>query len=274
MRVVKNLFESDSMKYKPINCEASVKIYNKKDCAYHAVLGWSSTEWHKHKKGQLIYADHGIMRLYTKEKVWYIPSWHAAWIPTGIEHRVVTESVNLLFRTLYLDDSLLKDKFYKKLSVFYAPPLLREMILYTEKFNLSSPATAHEKTFLESLKLLLPEQARNPIQLHLPSSEHPRIQEITDYILSHLDETVSAPQLGLKFGISSRTILRLFQKEMGVSFAQYLKQARIARAVELLVKPGKNVSEVAWEVGYESLPTFSNNFKEVMGVRPNLFLQK
>ena len=49
---------------------------------------------------------------------------------------------------------------------------------------------------------------------------------------------------------------------------------RIIKAVELLVKPGVNVSEVAYSVGYESVPTFSNNFKEIMGVRPHMFLQK
>jgi AraC-like DNA-binding protein len=262
------------MKHKPINCEASVKIYNKKDCAYHTKLGWSKTEWHTHKKGQLIYAEHGIMRLYTEDKVYYIPSWHAAWIPEGVMHRVATESVNLIFRTLYLDYSELKDPFYKGVSVFYVNPLLREMILYTERFNLEDKATAHEISFLEALKQLVSKQAGASIGLQLPTTEHPQLDEITTFISAHLDDKLKVGEISRQFGMSERTMSRLFQKEFSMPFVQYLKLLRIIRAVELLVMPGKNVSDVAYAVGYDSLPTFSNNFTELMGIRPNLFLQK
>lgn len=262
------------MKHKPINCEASVKIYNKKDCAYHTKLGWSKTEWHTHKKGQLIYAEHGIMRLSTEDKVYYIPSWHAAWIPENILHRVATESVNLIFRTLYLDYSELKDPFYNEVSVFYVNPLLRQMILYTERFNLDDKPTPHETSFLEALKQLLSKQAGAAIGLQLPVTEHPQLEEITTFIAEHLDDKLKAGDIAQQFGVSERTMLRLFQKEFSMSFVQYLKLLRIIRAVELLVMPGKNVSDVAYAVGYDSLPTFSNNFTELMGIRPNLFLQK
>ncbi|MGE5106380.1 MAG: helix-turn-helix domain-containing protein [Sphingobacteriales bacterium] len=262
------------MKHKPINCEASVKIYNKIDCAYHARLGWSKTEWHTHKKGQLIYAEHGIMRLYTEEKAYYIPSWHAAWIPQGVMHRVVTESVNIIFRTLYLDYNKLNDTFYKKVSVFYANPLMREMILYTERFNLDDAATSHETSFLEAIKQLLSKQAGQSIALQLPTTEHPQLLEITNFLQEHIDYKLKAGNIAAEFGMSERTMSRLFQKEFSMPLIQYLKLLRIIHAVEMLVLPGKNVSEVAYAVGYESLTTFSNNFNEVMGVRPNLFLQK
>jgi AraC-like DNA-binding protein len=262
------------MRHKSINCEASVKIYNKKDCAYHTKLGWSKTEWHSHKKGQLIYAEHGVMRLYIKDKVYYLPSWHAAWIPAGIEHRVATESINIIFRTLYLDYTGLNDPFYKKVSVFYANPLLREMILYTNRFNLDDVATEHEISFLEAIKQLLPKQAGKCIGLHLPASDHPQLEGITSYINEHLDDKLKAGLIAAQFGLSERTMSRLFQKEFSMSFVHYLKLMRVIRAVELLVLPGKNVSEVAYAVGYESLPTFSNNFSELMGVRPVNFLNK
>jgi AraC-like DNA-binding protein len=262
------------MRYKPINCEASVKIYSKKDCAYHTKLGWSKTEWHSHKKGQLIYAEHGIMRLYVEDKVLYIPSWHAAWIPQGVMHRVATESVNLIFRTLYLDYSKLPDAFFKKVSVFYVNPLVREMILYTERFNLNDAATTHEISFLEAIKQLLPKQASQFIGLQLPVTHHPQLEEIIDYLKENLDGKLKVSEIAQRFGLSERTMSRLFQKELTMSFLQYLKLLRMVRAVEMLVLPGKNVSDVAYAVGYESLPTFSNNFTEVMGVRPHVFLEK
>jgi AraC-like DNA-binding protein len=261
------------MKYKPIICEASVKIYNKKDCAYHAKPGWSKTEWHTHKKGQLIYAEHGIMRLYTEEKIYYIPSYHAAWIPAGILHMVATESANIIFRTLYLDYTDLKDPFYKKVSVFYVSLLLREMILYTERFKLDDAVTMHETSFLEAVKQLLAKQSDQSIALQLPTTEHPQLDAITGYMEAHLEDKLKAGDIASQFGMSERTMSRLFQKEFNMPFIQYFKLLRMVHAVEMLVLPGRNVSDVAYSVGYESLSTFSNNFNEIMGVRPNLFLQ-
>ncbi len=262
------------MKHKPINCEASVKIYNKRDCAFHARLGWSKTEWHSHRKGQLIYAEHGIMRLYIKDKVLYIPSMHAAWIPQGVEHRIATESVNIIFRSLYLDYSGLKNSFFDEVSVFYVNTLLREMLLYTERFNLDDKATPHEISFLEALKQLLPQQAETKIRLQLPTTDHPQLEMITDFIRQNLDDKISMAAIARQFGLSERTLLRLFQNEWQLSFSQYVKLVRMVKAVEMLMQPGKNVSDVAYAVGYESVPTFSNNFNEIMGIRPNQFLQK
>lgn len=262
------------MKHKPINCEASVKIYNKKDCAFHARLGWSKTEWHTHRKGQLIYAEHGIMRLYVKDKVLYIPSRHVAWIPKGVEHMIATESVNIIFRSLYLDYSKLNDPFYNEVSVFYASELFREMLIYTEKFNLDDEATPHEISFLEAIKQLMPQQAQTKISLQLPTTEHPQLGKVTAFIQQHIDDKINMPAVAKQFGLSERTMSRLFQSELQLPFSQYIKLVRMVKAVELLVQPGKNVSDVAFAVGYESLPTFSNNFNEIMGIRPNQFLQK
>ena len=262
------------MQYKSIECEAFISIINKKDCAFHQRLGWSHTDWHMHNRGQLIYAEYGVMRLYVENEIFYIPSWHAAWIPEGLRHKVVTESIDLIFRTLYLDCNSLPDEFYKQVSVFYADTLLREMILYTERWALHGAADTHETTFLQSIKHLLPEKAKNAIGLHLPTIRHPKLLEINDFILENLDQKLKTVEVARYFGMSERTMARLFLKELTMPFSQYIRLLRIIKAVELLVLPGTNVTEVAFSVGYESLPTFSNNFLEIMGVRPNFFLER
>jgi AraC-like DNA-binding protein len=214
------------------------------------------------------------MRLYVRDRVLYIPSLHAAWIPAGVEHRVATESINIIFRSLYLDYSGLSDKFYNSVNVFFANSLMREMLLYTERFNLNDPATEHEISFLEALKQLLPKIAKSKIDLHLPTTVNPNLEPVLEYMHAHFGEKISVPKIALLFGVSERTLSRLFKQELRMSLIQYLKLLRMVRAVEMLVQPGKNVSEVAYAVGYESLPSFSNNFTEIMGIRPNSFLSK
>jgi transcriptional regulator GlxA family with amidase domain len=147
------------------------------------------------------------------------------------------------------------------------------MILYTERFNLDDKATAHETSFLDAVKQLLAKQSSQTIALQLPTTDHPQLDAIAEYLANHLEDKLKTGDVATHFGMSERTMSRLFQKEFNMPFVQYFKLLRMVHAVEMLVLPGKNVSDVAYAVGYESLSTFSNNFNEVMGIRPNLFLQ-
>ncbi len=63
--------------------------------------------------------------------------------------------------------------------------------------------------------------------------------------------------------------IRVFQQIYGVTPRQYLRDVRIAKAKKLLKKGGP-VTRVCLEVGYESLPTFSNAFKRATGYAPSI----
>ncbi|ULQ55183.1 helix-turn-helix transcriptional regulator [Flavihumibacter rivuli] len=256
------------MEYRYIECEAFTSIIDKKDCSYHQRLGWSRTDWHTHNRGQLIYAEYGIMRLYVGEKIYYVPSWHAAWIPQGIRHKVVTESQDLLFHTLYLDQSMLQDPFYKEISVFPVSNMLREMILFTEKWPMLGEANEQESSFLQSIKYLLADHSAARIQLHVPVPGNEVLQNIIRQIESKLDGKMKAGELARQFGLSERTMHRLFLKELGMSYTQYLQLMRMVKAAELLSIAGMGVSEAAYAVGYESIPSFTRSFREVMGNAP------
>jgi len=41
---------------------------------------------HAHRKGQLLYASQGVMRLHAPEGLWVLPPQRALWIPPGLEH--------------------------------------------------------------------------------------------------------------------------------------------------------------------------------------------
>ena len=75
-----------------------------------------------------------------------------------------------------------------------------------------------------------------------------------------------------RFAMSPRTVTRLFSKNLGTSFSQYCKMARVMKALELIEEGTKNVSEIASLVGYKSISTFSNNFLEICGNRPLYFI--
>lgn len=79
---------------------------------------------------------------------------------------------------------------------------------------------------------------------------------------------LSLQHISTAFNLSERSVSRLFQAELQISFLQYLKALRIVKAIELLLKTELSVSEIANKIGYITLGAFSNAFFEFTGMRP------
>ncbi|GAA4433025.1 hypothetical protein GCM10023091_06060 [Ravibacter arvi] len=95
-----------------------------------------------------------------------------------------------------------------------------------------------------------------------------------EYINEHLQENIVLRNLAQEFGMSERTLSRLFALELDLSFSGYYKRARTMKALELIEQGCDSVSQLAFEVGYQSVSTFSNNFLEICGNRPLYFIHK
>ena len=85
----------------------------------------------------------------------------------------------------------------------------------------------------------------------------------------NLHENIVLSDFGKTMGLSPRTLSRLFQRDVGMSFVQYLTIQRLMRAIVLLLEKQLSVKEVATLVGYNSIPTFSNTFFKILGIRPS-----
>ena len=72
--------------------------------------------------------------------------------------------------------------------------------------------------------------------------------------------------LAEKFFMSKAYLSRLFKKEEGMNYKDYLSSVRMEKAAALLREGKLNVSQVAQEVGYGSLKNFSAAFKSYFGV--------
>ena len=90
-------------------------------------------------------------------------------------------------------------------------------------------------------------------------------------MLSNLDKSLAISQVSGEFGMSSRTLIRLFRKQMDTTFQAYLRTARVIRAIELLSIPDLSVTEVSIQVGYLSMSSFSQTFKAFVGKSPSKF---
>ena len=74
-----------------------------------------------------------------------------------------------------------------------------------------------------------------------------------------------------KYGYSSTYLGKIFHKITGVSFSNYLLNARINKAKLLLKTTDYTVSEIAEELGYYDTSHFINQFKKIVGCSPNAY---
>ena len=81
-------------------------------------------------------------------------------------------------------------------------------------------------------------------------------------------------QIAARFGMSSRSLSRLFKEDMGISYIRFLRAIRIAKALELMSENNYSILEIAMRVGYNELSSFSNIFTRVTGIRPSIYMAK
>jgi AraC-like DNA-binding protein len=182
-----------------------------------------------------------------------------------------SQSPHFILRGMYFT-GLGEDDFYKKVGVYAASDLLIEMLHYIQDWKGAISVNDDKKyTFLKTILLTLPDASDRRLPFTLPVAKDPRLYEAITFLQDNLMENIDISTLSTRFGFSLRSLQRLFQEDLKMSYAQYLKTLRIIKALELLNSTDITLSEIAIQVGYNSFPTFSNTFLEIVGVRPKVY---
>ncbi len=228
---------------------------------------------HAHTKGQLSYVEGGVAHITIGSNTYIVPARHYFWVPTGLEHVVRISHSGTVFRSLYFyADNDEGHPFYGQLGIYPASELLIQMIGYTKRWDGRHVGTAEENfEFLVALKQLLPQLGNKSLPIVLPLTEDARMNTITRYLRKNLAEPLNLKAVSARFSMSERSMSRLFQALLHISFLQYLKTLRMIRAIELILKSKQTISEIAFQVGYHNIGSFSNAFFEFTHSRPSDF---
>jgi len=255
--------------------EIVINETKKPSFSLHMKTGSFIADWHDHNKHQLLYAEGGALHLQTAQHCFLLPARHAAWIPANCMHRVSSSSPGLFLRMLYFADVPPEAESLQHMCVFPINNLAREMIYHTRVWNYSFDESDElEKAFFTLVRLFVAQWAAVPMPLSLPTTAHPKLRLVMEYIEDNLVDDLQLDSVARHFSMSKRTLMRLFQQEISTNYTTYLRITRIIRALELLSKPGANVSTAAFAVGYDSLSAFSATFRQLVGVRPQEYLKK
>jgi AraC-like DNA-binding protein len=218
---------------------------------------------HMHRRGQLLHAARGIMRVETAEAAWIVPPARAVWLPPGWPHSVTMRS-HVAMRTVYIAPAACALLPERPVLVEISG-LLRELILAL----LEEPPDYDEAGRGGRIaRLMLSELARLPEgRLAVPLPRDPRALRVARALLEDCSLAHDLDRWAEAAGASRRTLARLFRGETGLGFAEW--RARL-RAVDGLARlaDGQSVAETAAAVGYASPSAFSAMLRRTLGGPP------
>lgn len=220
---------------------------------------------HAHDRTQILFASAGVMAVSTDETSFVVPPQRAVWIPAGRIHEVsCRDSVSL--RTLYLDAQLGREPL--RCRVFEVSSLLKALILEVVQFDPLYEVNGREGRIVGLLLEEIDRMPNAPYQVTMPSD--PRLLRVCRAILEDPADGRDLDDWARVAGMGRRTFTRSFKKETGMGVAVWRQQARLMHALSLL-SGGQSITQVSFEVGYDSPSAFTAMFHRTFGVPPSQF---
>ena len=106
-------------------------------------------------------------------------------------------------------------------------------------------------------------------QENRPTSNY--VERCRDYVRKHYREKMYLDDIAEVLGISTSYLSRLFKKEMGVCFQDYVNQVRIEHATNLLLYSEEKIARIAEYVNFPSQSYFGKLFKEQKHMSPKKY---
>lgn len=223
---------------------------------------------HSHEYCQLICADSGLVRITTAFGSWTVPPQRAVWVPAKIEHEVLAVGLAEMRTVCIFPEAV--PWLSPKCMVVEVSSLLRALINELNHIKLGYPAAGRRARLVD---VFLDQLDFKPLAtLHLPLPTDKRIQGIVDALLADPSDRRTLSEWAKVAGGSSRTLSRLFQKETGMSFRDWRLQHHMHEALAKLAN-GDRVTEIAFDLGYNSPSAFISIFGKTMGQSPSQYMR-
>ena len=160
----------------------------------------------------------------------------------GADHCFIiraTDAIQHIFSELYAAPSAIRSD-YCKLKVL-------ELLLFLNSADL--PALREKRTYM-------------------PRTQADTIRAIRAYLVEHLDQRITLPELSARFRIPLTTMKQNFKTVYGDTIGAYIQSYRMQKAMFLLQETNQSIIEIAGQVGYQNASKFSEVFRQFAGATP------
>ena len=92
-----------------------------------------------------------------------------------------------------------------------------------------------------------------------------------NFIEDNYNRQLTLPETAARFGISESGLTKKIKTFTNMTFKEYLTKTRIEAAKSLLISSEKNITDIAYECGYNSSNFFGDVFKKAVGMSPSSY---
>jgi transcriptional regulator GlxA family with amidase domain len=101
-----------------------------------------------------------------------------------------------------------------------------------------------------------------------PTAASPFSEQIERWLVDRISDPYCLAELAAAFNVSTRTMLRRYRNEAGMTPLDFLQRARIDHAKRLLEESHDSLSKITGSVGYRDPGTFRRLFIDEVGISP------
>jgi len=113
----------------------------------------------------------------------------------------------------------------------------------------------------------------NQLATEKSAAEPPAISRARQFIAKNQGGAICLATVAKAVNTSTFYFCKLFKRTTGLTFTEYLARVRIEKAKALLLEPNRRISEVAYDVGFQSLTHFNRVFRKIEGQSPSNYRQ-
>lgn len=148
------------------------------------------------------------------------------------------------------------------------PADLRAARHWFDKLPVMTSDRAHAvETMIQFFAAQLSEYAER-LFLQTTDCEPESVKRARQFILGHLAEPMALEEVSRHAGVSPFHFCKVFKRATGMTFTEFVNRARVEQAKRLLLKPLARITEVAYDVGFQSLSQFNRSFRRVTASSP------
>ena len=148
--------------------------------------------------------------------------------------------------------------------------LMGGLLTYGLKWGPGKAEDPRSAAFFTTLGEMVPGWFRAPRVLWSPRARHPGLRRLLARVEAAGTDLTLAEAAALA-GMSERSLRRRMQAELGQSWRAFQREARIRRAMVLLRRGNRAITEIALDLGFASTSSFSTSFAAYVGESPSAY---
>ena len=225
---------------------------------------------HAHSTGILTGVKTGTVSIQSEQGSWILVAGATAYIPPNVPHAI---SMANGYTGWALSIPKAQQHFLPEhISILKISRLLSEAIQ-----RIAAPVDPPDEISKarENIMAVVIDELKNVKKagfLQIPLPKNPNLQSIAETIIKAPEDMRSIDDWAGKAAMSTRSFTRHFFQETGLTFVAWRRRVKVHAALQMLSN-GDQVTEVAFNLGYQNVSAFVAMFRRQFGAPPGEYVQ-